>query len=144
MNSTFIYNDGGRKESGFSGKARDCVCRSISIATNRPYSEIYDLINSFSKNERIGNRKNGKSSAGNGVYKYTQQKVMEKLGGRWTPLMTIGSGCRVHLTPSELPSSGRYVLVVSKHLCAWIDGNLHDTYDCSRNGTRCVYGYYKF
>jgi hypothetical protein len=24
-----------------------------------------------------------------------------------------------------------------------IDGVIHDTHDCSRNGTRCVYGYYR-
>jgi len=144
MNPTFIYNDGGRNEAGFSGSTRDCVCRAIAIASQHPYDEIYNLINEFSKRERIGSRKSKCSSARNGVYKFTQKKVMEKLGARWTPLMTIGSGCKVHLTPSELPSSGRYVLAVSKHLCAWIDGNLHDTYDCSRNGTRCVYGYWKF
>ncbi len=23
-----------------------------------------------------------------------------------------------------------------------IDGVVHDTYDCTRNGTRCVYGYW--
>jgi hypothetical protein len=144
MKPSFIYNDGGRKDAGFSGSTRDCVCRAIAIASQHSYQEIYNLINEFSKNERNGIRKSKYSSARSGVYKYTQQKVMEKLGGRWTPLMTIGSGCRVHLTPAELPSSGRYVLVVSKHLCAWIDGNLHDTYDCSKDGTRCVYGYYKF
>lgn len=30
----------------------------------------------------------------------------------------------------------------SKHLAAVVDGVLHDTYDCTREGTRCVYGYY--
>jgi len=28
-------------------------------------------------------------------------------------------------------------------MAAVIDGVLHDAYDCSREGTRCVYGYYK-
>ncbi len=144
MKPTLIINDGGRTQAGYSGKTGDCVCRAIAIASKRPYAEVYDLINQAAKTERTGTRKRGRSSARTGVYKSTQHKVIEKLGGKWTPTMTIGSGCKVHLTHSELPLSGRYVISVSKHLCAWIDGELHDTYDCSREGTRCVYGYWKF
>ena len=33
----FIYNDGGRLEAGFKGKANDCVARSIAIATGVTY-----------------------------------------------------------------------------------------------------------
>jgi hypothetical protein len=56
--------------------------------------------------------------------------------------MQIGSGCTVHLRPKELPA-GRLVVSVSKHLTAVIDGVIHDTHDCSRRGTRCVYGYWQ-
>jgi hypothetical protein len=59
----------------------------------------------------------------------------------WTATMLIGSGCKVHLRSGELPS-GRLIVAVSKHLCAVIDGVLHDTHDCSRGGRRCVYGYW--
>lgn len=45
----FVYNDGGRSEAGFKGTTGDCVCRAIAIATQRPYKEIYDLINEFGK-----------------------------------------------------------------------------------------------
>ena len=37
---------------------------------------------------------------------------------------------------------GRLIVSVSKHLTAVIDGNVHDIYDCTRNGKRCVYGYF--
>jgi hypothetical protein len=67
---------------------------------------------------------------------------MKQLGWVWTPTMQIGSGCTVHLRPSELPS-GRLVVSVSKHLTAMIDGVIHDTHDCSRRGKRCVYGYWQ-
>lgn len=67
---------------------------------------------------------------------------VEKNGWVWTPTMFIGSGCKVHLRGDELPA-GRLIVSVSKHLVAVIDGVIHDTYDCSRNGTRCVYGYYR-
>ena len=135
------YNDGGRKAAGYTGTAGDCVCRSIAIATERPYQEIYDLINSFSKKERTGKRKRGKSSARNGVYKNTIRKVMDSLGWTWVPTMFVGQGCKVHLRADELPK-GRLVVSVSKHTTCVIDGVLNDTHDCSRRGTRCVYGYY--
>jgi len=31
---------------------------------------------------------------------------------------------------------------LSRHLTTVIDGVIYDTYDPSREGTRCVYGYY--
>ena len=137
-----IINDGGRNEAGFTGATGDCVTRAIAIAFKKPYKEIYDLINATAQSERTGSRKRGKSNARKGVYKYTYKKIIEQLGGVWTPTMHIGSGCKVHLRADELPATGRHILCVSKHACAWIDGVLHDTYDCSRDGTRCVYGYY--
>jgi len=56
--------------------------------------------------------------------------------------MQIGSGCTVHVKKDELPE-GRLILRLSKHYAAFIDGELHDSFDSSRNGTRCVYGYWK-
>jgi hypothetical protein len=56
--------------------------------------------------------------------------------------MSIGSGCQVHLRADELPS-GRLIVSVSRHVVAVIDGIIHDNHDCSRGGTRCVYGYWK-
>jgi hypothetical protein len=55
--------------------------------------------------------------------------------------MQIGSGCKVHFRSAELPP-GRLIVKVSRHLVAVIDGVIHDTSDCSRRGTRCVYGYW--
>jgi hypothetical protein len=56
--------------------------------------------------------------------------------------MQIGSGCKVHLRADELPN-GRLVVHTSRHSTAVIDGVIHDTYDPSRGGNRCVYGYWK-
>ena len=56
--------------------------------------------------------------------------------------MFVGSGCQVHLREDELPS-GRLIVSLSKHSCAVIDGVIHDLDDPSRDGTRCVYGYWK-
>lgn len=146
----FQYNDGGRAEAGYKGKAGDCVTRSIAIATGRPYQEVYDEINALAKTER---RKRGKSSARNGVHKATIRKYLASLGWEWTPTMFFGSGCQVHLTDGELPS-GRLIVSVSKHITAVIDGIIHDTHDPQRStiivedgiqrvASRCVYGYWQ-
>src|SRR5580658_150386 len=138
----FRFHDGGRTAAGYRGKTGDCVVRSIAIATGLPYQQVYDLVNRSSVHERTGTRKRGKSNARTGVYKSTIKRVMNSLGWVWTPTMQIGSGCTVHLRPDELPP-GRLVVSVSKHLTAVIDGVIHDTHDCSRRGTRCVYGYWQ-
>ena len=130
--------DGGRADAGYKGHTGDCVCRAIAIAADKPYQEVYDLINGAGKNERRRN----KSTARTGVHKPTTRRLMEQLGWVWTPTMQIGSGCKVHLRADELPG-GRIIVKLSRHIAAVIDGVLHDTHDCSRSGTRCVYGYWK-
>lgn len=149
----WVYNDGGRAAAGYKGTTGDCVCRAIAIVTEKPYQEIYDLINEFAKSERTGKRKSGKSNARTGVYIQTIRKVMAYLGYEWTPTMKIGQGCTVHLTADELPS-GRLVVSISGHEVAVINGVIHDTYNSSikqyydddnnliTNDRRCVYGYY--
>ena len=149
----WVFDDGGRAEAGFKGRTGDCVCRAIAIATQRPYKEIYNLINELAKSERRGKRKSGVSSARGGVYKTTEDKVMKLLGWKWIPTMLVGKGCKVHLQEDELPK-GRLVVSLSRHFTAVIDGVIHDTYDPNDRGVwvdsygnnittnRCVYGYY--
>jgi hypothetical protein len=137
----FIYDDGGRATAGYRGEGGDCVTRSIAIATGKPYQEVYDALNAFGDKERTGKRKRGKSSARNGVHKDTTRRYLETLGWKFTPTMAIGQGCNVHLRDGELPP-GRLIVSVSRHLTAVIDGVIHDTHDPSRDGTRCVYGYF--
>ncbi len=137
----FVRDDGGRQESGYRGRTGDCVTRAIAIATGIPYHEVYDAINAAGSIERITKRRRRRSSARTGVHKDTSRQFLKDLGWTWHPTMKIGSGCTVHLRSEELPS-GRLIVQVSKHVVAVIDGVIHDTYDCSREGTRCVYGYY--
>ena len=137
----WVYNDGGRSKYFKAEKVGDCVCRAISIATGEDYKKIYDMLNDLAKNERTGKRKKGVSNARNGVYRCTSQKLLEQLGWIWHPTMTIGSGCKVHLNSEELPK-GTLIVKVSHHLTCVKDGVIYDTHDCSREGTRCVYGYY--
>lgn len=137
----WVYNDGGRSNYFKAEKVGDCVVRAVAIATGKDYKEVYDDINRLAKSERRGKRKRGISNARNGVYKQTIRKLMDEYGWRWVPTMKVGQGCTTHLREDELPS-GRLVVSLSKHLTAVIDGTIYDTHDPSRDGTRCVYGYW--
>lgn len=137
----FIYNDGGRLRY-FKGKdVRDCVTRSIAIATGKDYKEVYDALNELAKRERTGKRKKKVSNSRSGVYRTTYEKYLKSIGWEWTPTMKIGTGCRVHLREDELPS-GTLIVKVSRHLTCVKDGVIYDTFDPSDDGERCVYGYY--
>ena len=138
----WVYNDGGRSKYFKAENVRDCVTRAIANATGIDYKEVYDALNALAKSERKSKRKRSISNSRNGVYKDTFKKYLESKGYKFVPCMTIGSGCKVHLKADELPD-GVLIVSVSKHLTCVKDGVLYDTYDCSRDGTRCVYGYWK-
>lgn len=141
----WVHNDGGRADAGYRGSAGDCVTRAIAIATEQDYQEVYDELTRRMKlrfetcQKRV--QKKYKGTARNGVHRDIYEPYLEELGWTWTPTMEVGKGCQVHLKAEELPE-GRLIVRVTKHVCAVIDGVIHDTYDCSREGTRCVYGYY--
>lgn len=143
MKTNFNYNDGGRAAAGFKGTTGDCAVRAIAIVTGKPYKEVYGKVNELAKSERTGKRKRGISNARTGVYKGLVKRYMISLGYKWTPTMLIGQGCKTHLSADELPP-GRILCNVSKHYVAVIDGVVNDTFDSSRGGKRCVYGYYSF
>lgn len=140
----FVQNDGGRQSAGYKGQAGDCVTRAIAIAAELPYRTVYDRLAAGMAAQRASKRtKKQPKSARNGVYTKRQwfKDYMAELGFQFVATMQIGSGCKVHLRSGELPK-GRIIVVLSSHYAAVIDGVLHDTYDCSRDGTRCVYGYW--
>lgn len=137
----FVADDGGRTAAGFRGETGDCAVRAVAIATGQSYRRIYDELNQYARDECLSRGR--KSSSRTGVWRETMDTFMRfHLGATWVPTMTIGSGCQVHVRRDELPGNCALVLRLSRHYAAVIDGVLHDTSDCSRNGTRCVYGYW--
>ncbi|QWE13226.1 hypothetical protein [Polynucleobacter sp. AP-Titi-500A-B4] len=144
----FQLNDGGRDAAGFKGGAGDCVVRSIAIAANLPYMQVYDDLRDA--NARYASERDNKlsrhlaqrgSSPRNGNHRNVFHDYILSHGFEWVPTMKVGAGCQVHLRPEELPT-GTLIVKVSKHLTAVIDGVIHDTHNPSRGGSRCVYGYY--
>lgn len=150
--SGYVYDDGGRAAAGFTGSTGDCTVRAIAIAAGLPYREVYEAIHDATLGDRrlmaklelrYGANARRHASPRSGTFKaVTKRYLADVLGWRWTPTMGIGTGCRVHLRADELPA-GRLIVSVSRHVTAVIDGVIHDTYDPSRDGTRCVYGYWE-
>ena len=136
----FVYDDGGREAAGYKGEANDCGVRAAAIATGLPYQDVYDAIIELAKSERPRKPK-VRSHPRTGVWPKTMGKFMEAHGFTWVPTMGIGTGAKVHLRADELPG-GVVLARVSKHFATLIDGVIHDTLDPSRDGTRCVYGYW--
>ena len=137
MKLKFKYDDGGRKYAGFAEpKVGDCVVRAISIAFDKSYLEVYEFVNIISSKE-----KKRKSYSKKGIYLDTIKKVMKRYGATWISYMKTKK--RIRMNSKDLPMKGKYVLNLSKHVVAIIDGTIHDLYDCSENGNRIVYGCWK-
>lgn len=126
-----IIDDGGRSKYFKAPRVGDCVTRAIAIATQRDYKEVYDDLFRLSG-----------ESPRDGVKKSAIKKYMNAIGWEFIPLMKIGSGCKAHLAEGEVPMDERIICSVSGHYVAVIYGEVHDTYDSTREGQRCVYGYW--
>lgn len=131
----YIYSDGGR-ENYFKGKAKDCVCRAISIASGKDYMEVYKSL----KNA-IGTPRNGVDTT-----KKAFKEWMVANGFVWVACSGIGVKESVHFIKGELPQ-GRLVCSVAKHYVAVIDDKVFDTWDSRYNSwgeLRRIYGYWVY
>lgn len=134
-----IVTDGGRKDAGLRGSfTGDCVIRSIALASDRPYKRIYSDFKGM-----IANRLGYVPEDGILTNKPAFKRYMVESGFVWNITCRIGSRDRVHMNAAELPM-GRLVLSLSKHYTAVINHQIYDTYDCSNNGKRMVYGFWSF
>lgn len=144
----WVEDDGGRAASGFKGFTGDCVVRAIAIATGDSYREVYDALHRRTLNSRsamaklelrYGKNARTHASPRTGVLKAIYRDHLRDQGWLWTPTMPIGQGTKVHLAEDELVG-GTLLVNLSRHLTCVKDRVTHDTYDPSRDGTRCVYG----
>jgi hypothetical protein len=127
----FVRSDDGRSASGFDGPG-GCVCSAFSIASGRPYREIYELLEQIPIS--LG-RPDG------GIYADARacQQLMRRLGFR---LVRTRFHRRIlRLRSSDLPL-GRLVVLIHGHAAAVIDRTLYDHTDLSRNGEALIYAYY--
>ncbi len=131
----FIYNDGGRSNYYRATSVGDCAVRAIAIATEEDYKVVYSKLKTL----------NSGSSCRNGTPKKVSRKYLSEIGWIRLPNISgIGVGIKYHLNDYDLEEFikkyPRMILQVSKHLTCIIDGKLNDTYDCSRDGERAIYG----
>ena len=49
----YKFNDGGRKDAGFKGRAGDCVTRAIAIASGLPYKKVYNDLTDLAKHHKV-------------------------------------------------------------------------------------------
>jgi hypothetical protein len=137
----WVYDDGGRWEAGYRPRhVGDCVCRAISIATEKPYREVYEALraaNGAIKRPSSLSRRSRGFSPDRGSPDQVYRPYLASLGWAWVPI----EGRKVRLSAGELPN-GRLIVEVSKHLVAVIDNVIHDTNDCSAHGRRFVRGYF--
>lgn len=129
----YIYNDAGRSAAGYANLVGDCGLRAYCIVADVPY-----ITGAKEMREHLGH------DCGDGISMKDYKAFLAEREFIWTPLMKIGTGCRVHLQEDELPE-GRLIVRLSKHYAAIIDKVLHDNHNSSITGscTRCIYGYWR-
>ena len=117
----FIRDDGGRKAAGYKGKAGDCVVRALAIVLDRreDYRELYrEMADGMAEYGRP-------RSARNGVSRKVSRPIFEQHGLR---KVSLPKGPR----PTYSEAYARYgncLVGTRKHVCAIVDGNLHDMHD---------------
>lgn len=124
----FQYNDGGRHRAGFRENVGDCVTRSISILFGFDYLDAHQQVNILLKRFRDGN-----SLVPNGITNSSTKKLMKHFGLIWNPTNSF----------LDIPRKGKFILNFPHHVCAVIDGTIHDTHD-NRNISNRIYGFWKF
>jgi hypothetical protein len=144
----WVYDEGGRWEAGYRPRhVGDCVVRAITIATEKPYQEVYEALRLASASHAMVGYYDGpkhrpryRTSYANpdrGIPDCAYRSYLAALGWAHIPIQER----KVRLVAGELPN-GRLVVEVSKHLVAVINGVIHDTRDCSAHGRRFVKGYF--
>lgn len=127
----FKYSDGGRDEAGFKGDAGDCGLRSICIALELDYAATRKEFMAL---------KGG--SVFKGVYKKEMDEFLGEKGWSWEATCSPRIKTRTKLNADDLPSTGTYILRVSRHFTCLRDGIILDNHNPDRDGNRMVYGYW--
>lgn len=131
---TLKYNDGGRSLYFKAKNVGDCAIRALATGMQKDYKEVYNALTKLNKGQ----------SCRNGTPKNVDSKYLKQNGWKTIPnIMAKGTGILYHLNYWDLKELikhyPRMIIQVSKHLTTIIDGELNDTYDCSRGGTRGIY-----
>jgi hypothetical protein len=143
----WVKSDGGRKAAGYGEAKGDCVARAITIATGKPYAEVFedlkagaaDHVKRWPNSKTAGWIKKSRSGGdpASGCFDAVSARYLRSIGWQYTRLRG-----RVFLRSGQLPP-GRLIVALSRHFVAVIDGVIHDTYDSGGAGKRHVKGYWR-
>ena len=130
----YVYDDGGRSDTGRKGHTGDCLVRAVSIVSGESYEDVYNTVSSMmndfgygkSGNAYYNGRKNrskkrprGKPSAAK-----VQLKVLDHYGFKKVSLD------KTKPTYTEAYDMfGDCIVTTTKHFAALSGGNLRDTFD---------------
>lgn len=109
----------------------DCVKRAICLAEGRDYKDVKNDLNRLKRElglKKFNSNENWKT--------YLERKNYEKIS-----FPAKAGECRMNGHKfAEIHPAGSYILRMSKHLVACVDGVILDTWDCR---DKCVYNAYK-
>jgi hypothetical protein len=137
--------DGGRSAARYEGSAGDCGARAVSIATGKPYAEVFGALQAayakyIKRHPRswLAKRDSRRRTEPieNGCAPQVMRSYMQSIGWQYTEPKE-----HLFLRADMLPK-GRLVVAISRHLVAVIDGVIHDTHDCGGAGRVTVEGYW--
>lgn len=132
MEYKFIKDDAGRSQSKRPKQSNDCTVRAVAKAGGFEYDMVYDL---FMQSGR-------KSGRGFDLKTWAKKGHIKGHKLVWTPLQAIKGQPRMNIAAfAETHETGTYILRVSKHVFAMIDGVVYDTGESRPD--KCVYGYWQ-
>lgn len=127
--ATFMATDAGRSQSRRPRQKNDCTVRALALTTGADYDATYDAL------AEAGRR----CSQGFDFRTWAKDGVHNGFRFVWRPFPARRWAWRMNpVTFAMSHPRGRYILRVSKHVFACIDGMLMDTAPVET--MRCVYG----
>ena len=131
----YLKTDGGRRDAGFKGQTGDCVTRSIAIATETPYRQVYKALTELTKLMTGGIR----TTVRDGCSKEVAHQYLTDLG--WSLVLT--PNCYL----IDAPTDQRIIAVLPRHKVAVLNGTVHDSWDSrvsrrTKCGSPRLLGYY--
>ena len=104
------------------------MIRSVAIATDTPYSKVHEIM------YRHGWRATRSKSVGNWEDQITN--TLSELGFKYRKVSYPAVKGQSRMTANTMVNSGTFILRMSRHVAAYKEGILMDTWDCS---DKCVY-----
>ena len=108
--------------------SKDCMIRSVALATDTKYSTVYQIMY---KHGWRATRSNSK-----GKWEDQITNTLKELGYKFRKISYPALKGESRMTAEKMENTGIFILRMSRHVAAYKEGILMDTWDCSQ---KCVY-----